>query len=64
MASLLVGFFVGEERWQLCKLIQALGQHAEGIDDTEAQKGLLLDGGVLVLARCHLIRFGLFSDYE
>ena len=51
-------------RWQLCKLIQALGPHTEGIDYTEEQKGFLLDGGVLALGRCHLIRFGLLSDYE
>ena len=53
-----------EIRWQLCKLIQGGGPHTEGIDYTEAQKGFLLDGGVLVLGRCHLISFGLFSDYE
>ena len=28
------------------------------------KKGFLLDSGVLVLGRCHLIRFGLLSDYE
>ncbi len=53
-----------EIRWQLCKLIQGGGPHTEGIGYTEAQKGFLLDGGVLVLGRCHLIRFGLLSDYE
>ena len=49
---------------QLSKLMQALDPHTEGKDYTEEEKGVLLDSGVLVLGRCHLIRFGLLSDYE
>ena len=53
-----------QSRRQFCKLIQAIDPHTERKDYAEEEKGFLLDIGVLVLGRCHLIRFGLLSDYE